>query len=290
MLRREAGQVRAHGGARHPASASGGSDALRILAFGSACGTAAVIDSSLSVLGPTGLGGFAHRVASPRPPLLRLNERQMARRRIRQVVFARFVAGHPRRRTGVPCVKTVTLFTIWEHPLHAWIAPHRPRFLLPAFGGGPRPYARRRRRRLRRPRARLRRVPRPRRVPPAPRAAVSPEAPLRALWTGAPRVGRRPAPESRLPRAPHRPAGAGIARAADEPRRARLLATPGPFEAPLGDVACRRAGGRALCRNRQEPPLPDRRRVRSRHHHGHLRPRARPRDPCPSPDLDPEPG
>ena len=109
---------------------------------------------------------------------------------------------------------------------------------------------------------------------PAPGPPLPPEAALRPLRPGPPGLGRRPAPEPRLPRAPDRAAGAGLRGAAAQPRGADLLPAARPLEAALGAVAGRGPRRRPLRDRRQEPPRAGRRRLRRRHHHGPLRPRA----------------
>ena len=95
------------------------------------------------------------------------------------------------------------------------------------------------------------------------------------LDAGAAGVGRRPALQPRLPRAPHRAAGAREPRAAAQPGRARARPAPRPHEAAVGDLARRRGRGRALRDDHQDPPLPRRRRLGRRHRDRAVRPRAR---------------
>ena len=82
------------------------------------------------------------------------------------------------------------------------------RFLLPPHGARRRAHARRLDDHLRGPGAEPQGVPRPHRLEAAPGAALPSEAALRPLRTGPPGLGRRPPPQPRLPRAPHRAAGA----------------------------------------------------------------------------------
>ena len=117
----------------------------------------------------------------------------------------------------------------------------RTRYLLPAPGARRRPHARRLDQHLRGPGADPRRVPRPHRLAPAPGPALPPEAALRPLRPGPAGLGRRPPPQPRLPRAPDRAAGAGLRRAAAQPRGADLLPAARPQQAALGAVAGRGA-------------------------------------------------
>src|SRR5262249_41752115 len=110
-------------------------------------------------------------------------------------------------------------------------------------------------------RAPLRRVPRPHRLAPAPGAALPAEASLRPVRPGPPGLGRRPAPQPRLPRAPHLPAGARLGAAAARAGGKDLLPAARPPEAALGVLARRGPEGRALRDRRKDPPLHGRRRL-----------------------------
>src|SRR6202171_4265266 len=108
---------------------------------------------------------------------------------------------------------------------------------LPRARGSERAHARRRGGDLRRASAALPGPARP------DRGEARARAPLPAAGDGgAPQAGqasldRRDAVRPRVPRAPHRAAGAGRGTRAEEARRAPLLAGAGPGEAALGDVA-----------------------------------------------------
>ena len=80
---------------------------------------------------------------------------------------------------------------------------HRPRRLLPRAREGRRPHARGLGARVRRRPARLRGAARADRAAPAPGPPLPPEARVPAARAGAAGVGRRPALQHRLPRAPH---------------------------------------------------------------------------------------
>src|SRR5512143_1244630 len=122
----------------------------------------------------------------------------------------------------------------------------RARLLIPSSGAGWDPYARRLDHALRGARTPLPGVPGPHRVPPAPRAALPPEAALRAVRAGTAGLGRRPPPQPRLPRAPHLASRARLRAAAARAGGADLLPAAGPHEAPLGAMAGRGAEGRTL--------------------------------------------
>ena len=89
-------------------------------------------------------------------------------------------------------------------------------------------------------------------------------------------MDRRPALQPRLPRPPHRAAGAREPRAAPQRRRPRARAAARPHEAAVGDLARRRGRGRALRDDHQDPSLPGRRRLGGRHRHRPVRRRGRP--------------
>ena len=88
-------------------------------------------------------------------------------------------------------------------------------------------------------------------------------------------VGRRPALQRALPRAPHGAAAPGLRAAAQAPRRARVLAAARPRQAAVGDLARRQARGRPLRADLQDPPRAGRRRLGRGHHHRAVRRRAR---------------
>ena len=177
-----------------------------------------------------------------------------------------------------------SLFAYLCDEAHRWYATisgrdrptHRPGFLVPPFGTGRDPHACRLDDPLRGARSPLPRVPRSHRVAPAPGAAVQAEAPLRALRPGPSGVGRRPAPEPRLPRASHLPPGARLRAAASGVGGADLLPAARPLEAALGALADRGPEGRPLRDRGQDPSRDGRRRLRRRHHHGPLRHREGP--------------
>ena len=92
---------------------------------------------------------------------------------------------------------------------------------------------------------------------------------------GPPGVGRRPALQRPLPRAPQRPARARLRRAAAQPRRAPVRPAAGPHQAAVGAQPRRGARGRPLRDHLEDPPRARRRRQRRRHHLGALRRLAR---------------
>ena len=96
------------------------------------------------------------------------------------------------------------------------------------------------------------------------------------LQIGTPGVGRRPAPEPRVPRPPLVAAGAGRRRAARAARRADLLAAARPLQAALGDVAGAGPRGQSLRADQQDAP-----RARRRHLGRRPRDRAVRRQPGP---------
>ena len=140
-----------------------------------------------------------------------------------------------------------TLWTIWVRALYLQTAMTRPTEpagrLVPAPRGQLGPHARRRSDAVRRQRARLRGVHREHRAAAASRASLPAEARVRPARPGPAEVGRRPAPEPSLPRAPHRAAGAGQRRPASNARGPRVLAAARPRQAALGDLARRRPRG-----------------------------------------------
>ena len=108
--------------------------------------------------------------------------------------------------------------------------------------------------RLRGAAAELRRVPRARRGAAAPGAALPAEARLPAASVRAPGLGRRPAPEPRVPRAPLLAARAGRRRPARAADRAHLLPAARPLQAAVGDVARAGARGQPLRADQQDAP------------------------------------
>ena len=97
----------------------------------------------------------------------------------------------------------------------------------------------------------------------------------RALRPGTAGVGRRPALQRPLPRAPQRAARAGLRRAAAQPRRAAVRPAAGPHQAAVGAQSRRGPRGRPLRDHLEDPPRARRRRQRRRHHLGPLRHLAR---------------
>ena len=89
------------------------------------------------------------------------------------------------------------------------------------------------------------------RAPPAPRAALPPEARLPPARAGAARVDRRPALQRRLPRPPHRPARPGRRRGAQAPRRARVR--PGGWTARSRCGSCGWSTRSATTASRSSP-------------------------------------
>ena len=102
-------------------------------------------------------------------------------------------------------------------------------------------------------------------------------------------MGRRPALQRALPRAPHRAARAGRRRGA-APRRAGLRPAAGPQQAAVGALARRGPRRRPLRHAVQDPPCARRRRQRRRHRLGPVRHLARPRRPRRPPRVGPAPG
>ena len=101
----------------------------------------------------------------------------------------------------------------------------------------------------------------------APRPALPPEARVPAARDRPAAVGRRPELQPRVPRPPHRAAGAGLRGAAARARRAHPLPAARPLEAAVGDVARAGARGRPLRADLQDPP-------RARRRHRRRRPRS----------------
>ena len=95
------------------------------------------------------------------------------------------------------------------------------------------------------------------------------------LRPGPPGVGRRPALQRALPRAPQRAARAGLRRAAAQPRRAPVRPAAGPDQAAVGAQPRRGPRRRPLRDHLEDPPRARRRRQRRRHHLGALRHLAR---------------
>ena len=101
--------------------------------------------------------------------------------------------------------------------------------------------------------ARLRRVHREHRAAAASRTALQAEARSCPARSGPAEVGRRPASEPSLPRAPHRAAGAGQRGPASNARGSRVLAAARPRQAALGALAratAWRASGSRFSRRR----------------------------------------
>ena len=114
------------------------------------------------------------------------------------------------------------------------------------------------------------------REPPAPGPPLPPEARVPAARAGAPGVGRRPALQRRLPRPPHRAAGARRRAASCGSSPAACSPSARPLQAAVGDLA-RRPRRRGPLRARlQDAPRAGRRHLRRRHHDRAVRPRARP--------------
>ena len=145
-----------------------------------------------------------------------------------------------------------------------------------ALRGGRRPHARGLRAALRGRRAALRGVRRAARAAARARAALPPEARLPAAGPEPAGVGRRPALQRRLPRAPHRAARRPPARRSSSGSPGRVFAQRLDRAKPLWELwLVDRVGDGPLRADRQDPPLPRRRHLRRRHHDGALRPRAR---------------
>ena len=187
------------------------------------------------------------------------------------------------------CVRPLTVLTRVRGCAHELRPAHRPRRFVPASGARRRSYARRLDDDLRGPCARVRRVPRSPGGTAAPGPALPPEAPLRPPEPGPSGLGRRPAPEPRLPRPPHGPPLPRQRGAAPQLRRPRLLPEPRPQQADVGALGRRRAQRRPLRDRLQDPSLPDRRRLRRRHHDRPLRRRAGARAERARPDVDRSP-
>ena len=150
------------------------------------------------------------------------------------------------------------------------------RRFLPCPGEGGSTHARGLRADLRRPRAGLRRLRRADRGRAAHGPALPPATGVPAVRRRATGLGRRPALQRHLPRAPHGAAGAGGRGPAATARGARVLAAARPREAAVGDLARRRARRRPLRADLQDPPRARGRDLGRGHPHRALRPRARP--------------
>ena len=87
----------------------------------------------------------------------------------------------------------------------------------------------------------------------APRAPLPAAARIRAARAGSARVGRRPAFQRRIPRAPHGAAPPGRRRRAQAARRPRVLPGARSDAAAVGAVARRRARGRSASRCCRRP-------------------------------------
>ena len=130
---------------------------------------------------------------------------------------------------------------------------------------------------LRGPGAGLRRVRRSARARPAPRAALPPAARVPAAGRRAAGLGRRPALQRPLPRAPH--GAARRPRASERAARARragVRPAARPREAAVGDLARRHDGRRPLRADLQDPPRARGRDLGRGHHDRAVRPRAGP--------------
>ena len=84
------------------------------------------------------------------------------------------------------------------------------------------------------------------------------------LQIRAPGLGRRPAPEPRVPRAPLLAARAGRRRPARAAHRSHLLAAARPLQAAVGDVPGAGSGGQPLRDHQQDAPRARGRRLRRR--------------------------
>ena len=170
-------------------------------------------------------------------------------------------------------------------------SPDARRRVVPAPGGPELAHAHRRADARRGPAAEHGGVPRTDPPAPAPRPALPPQARLHGDRQRPPRVGRRPQLQPRVPRPPHRAAGAGHLRAAAGADRAHLLPAARPLQAAVGDVADRGSRGRPLRADHQDPPLADRRHRRRRPRDRAVRHLARPAaDPELGPRLEAAPG
>src|SRR5215216_2482752 len=153
-------------------------------------------------------------------------------------------------------------------------SPHRTRCLLPrARGSRRRAHARRLGAALRGRVAALRGVRRAPRAPARAGPALPPEARVPSARPEPPRVGRRPALQRRLPRAPHGAAAAGRGGRVAPARRPRLRAAARPLQAAVGDLARRPRRRGPLRAGVEDAPLPRRRHLRRRHRDRALRPR-----------------
>ena len=90
-------------------------------------------------------------------------------------------------------------------------------------------------------------------------------------------MDRRPPLQPLLPHPPHRPSEAGRRGVPQAPRGPHLLPAPGPFQAPVGDMAGAEHVRRPLRVDRQDPPRPRGRDLRRGHHDGPVRHRPRTR-------------
>ncbi len=113
---------------------------------------------------------------------------------------------------------------------------------------------------------------------------------LPAHADGAAAVDRRSQLQPRLPRPLHRAAEARRDRAAEAADGPDLLPAPRPDQAAVGDLADRRARGRPLRADQQDPPLAGRRRLGRGHHDGPVRPRQDPGRGPHSPTASGRPG
>ena len=123
----------------------------------------------------------------------------------------------------------------------------------------------------------LRRLRRPARAPARARPALPPEAGLPAARAEPARLGRRPALQRRLPRAPHRAARARRARRELRRLAGRVFAQRLDRTKPLWELwLVDRVGDDRFALDHQDAPLPRRRRLGRRHRDRAVRPRPRP--------------
>ena len=158
--------------------------------------------------------------------------------------------------------------------------PQLDRRLVPPPGGADLAHAHRRRADLPGAATAVRRLPQPRPQPAAPGAALPAEAGHAAARVRTAAVGRRSRLQHRVPRAPHRAAGAGQRGAAVPADLADRLPAARPRQAAVGELAGRGARGRPVRGDLEDPPLARRRRLRGRSRDRDVRSRARSAGPA----------